>query len=88
MFKQKNQTSQGGNMSKIKEEAENVETQKNDESIKKFLLTDESFKILTSAQSKIKDVTETTPTLRKLLNELVTQEYVDKLTDKFIKKLS
>lgn len=75
-------------MSKIKEEAENVETQKNDESIKKFLLTDESFKILTSAQSKIKDVTETTPTLRKLLNELVTQEYVDKLTDKFIKKLS
>jgi len=75
-------------MSKIKEEAENVETQKNDESIKKFLLTNESFQILTSAQSKIKDVTETTPTLRKLLNELVTQEYVDKLTDKFIKKLS
>lgn len=60
----------------------------NEESTKKFLMSDETYTLLTQAQSKIREATEVTPTLRKLINELVTQDTVEKLTKKFIEKLS
>lgn len=75
-------------MSNVKTEETLSEIATNEETTRKYLLSDETFAILTEAQSKIREATEITPTLRKLINELVTQESVEKLTHKFIEKLS
>ena len=56
------------------------------ESEKKYFMTDESFALLTEAQSRIKEATEVTPTLRKLNNMLITPESVEKLIEKYNKK--
>ena len=64
------------------------EDAENEESTKKFLMSDETYTLLIQAQSKIKEATEVTPTLRKLINELVTHDAVEQLTQKLIAKLT
>jgi hypothetical protein len=66
----------------------NSDTMQTDELTKRHLLSDESYAILSNAQRKIKEATEMTPTLRKLVNELVTTDSVESLTQKYIQKLS
>ncbi len=53
---------------------------------RKFLLDDESYALLAEAQRKIRDATEITPILRKIINALVTPEAVEKVTRELIKK--
>lgn len=53
---------------------------------RKFLLDDESYALLAEAQRKIRDATEITPILRKIINALVTPEAVEKVTNELIKK--
>jgi hypothetical protein len=62
------------------------EIEQNEESNKRFFMSDESFALLTQAQSRIKEATEVTPTLRKLNNMLITPESVEKIIEQFIKK--
>ncbi len=55
---------------------------------KKRILTEETFNILRLAQSKIRDETDIFPTFRKMISELVNQETVDKLVERYIKLLA
>ena len=54
----------------------------------KFFLTDESFDLLRKAQQRISEVTELTPSLRKMINELVNPETVEKLIERMIETLN
>lgn len=53
----------------------------------KFFLTDESFDLLRKAQQRIREVTELSPSLRKMINELVNPDTVNKLTERMIEAL-
>ena len=55
--------------------------------LQKFFLTDESFDLLRKAQQRIREVTELTPSLRKMINELVNSETVEKLVLRLIEEL-
>ena len=59
-----------------------------EESTRQFLLSDESYALLNNAKQKIKNETEVSPTLRKMINDLITSENVEKLTNELIRKLS
>jgi len=77
-------------MPKQNEVTETVTTNSEDNSgkkVEKFFLTEESFELLRSAQKRINEVTELTPSLRKMINELVSKETVDKLVERFIECL-
>ena len=52
---------------------------------RKFLLSDQSYALLINAQKKIRDATET-PHLRKIVNELITVETIEAITEAFIKR--
>jgi hypothetical protein len=56
----------------------------NEKTDKKYFLTEESFEILKKAQERIKEQTDCTPTLRKLINRLITQTKIDELTQEMI----
>ena len=58
----------------------------NVEETRKFLLNEKSYGLLSEAQRKIRESTEITPHVRKILNELVTPEAVEKVTQMFIDK--
>lgn len=51
---------------------------------KQHLITDEKFKLLRQCQQEIYLVTESSPSLRKLINELITEENLQKVKSKFI----
>ncbi len=51
----------------------------------KYLLNDEVYKLLRSAQEEIRELTDITPSIRKLINELVTENNVDKVKERLIK---
>jgi hypothetical protein len=53
----------------------------------KHFLTDESFDLLRQAQQRIHEKTDMTPSLRKLINTLVTPVSVEALTNQFIDNL-
>lgn len=53
----------------------------------KYLLSNESFELLRLSQSRIREATDMMPSLRKMINELVNQEAVELLTQRFIEKL-
>ena len=55
---------------------------------RKFMLTDESFQLLRKAQQKIGEATELMPSMRKLVNALITEEGVDELSQQFIQEMS
>ena len=68
---------------------DNIETMNTEPANKsKYLLTDESFERLRKAQQKIQEITELTPSLRKLINRLVTQKAVDEITQQIILELN
>ncbi len=71
----------------IEKEISVTTQESNNEEIRKFLLSDESFTLLRSAQEKIKQETEVVPSMRKLINVLVNPESVKNLTQRFIEKL-
>ena len=73
-------------MSVAKSDIVPVEIEQNEESNKRFFMSDESFALLTQAQSRIKEATEFTPTLRKLNNMLIIPEFVEIIVEKCIKK--
>lgn len=54
---------------------------------KKYLLSDESFNLLKNVQEKVNEATDVIPSLRKLINMLVTKENLDILTKKLIDEL-
>ena len=60
----------------------------NEEGLKnKFFLTDESFDLLCKAQQRIREITELSPSLRKMINELVNPDTVNKLIERMIEAL-
>ena len=60
----------------------------NEEGLKnKFFLTDASFDLLCKAQQRIREVTELSPSLRKMINELVNPDTVNKLIERMIEAL-
>ncbi len=58
----------------------------NAEETRKFLLNETSYGLLSTAQRQIREATEITPHIRKILNEIVTPEAVEKVTQMFIEK--
>lgn len=50
----------------------------------KYFLTEESFNLLRQAQQVINEKTEIFPSLRKLVNELVTEQNVKQVINKLI----
>lgn len=78
-------------MSETKIESKTIsKSEQNDATNKgnKYLLTDESFERLCKAQQKIKEETELAPSLRKLINRLVTPQSVDNVARQLITELS
>ena len=73
---------------KISTNNEKSEQNKKETKTNRYLLTDESFERLRKAQQKVQEETELTPSLRKLINRLVTAEAVDKATKSLITELS
>jgi hypothetical protein len=69
-------------------DAHEMSTNDEDSTQKRFLLTDESYQLLRSAQQSINNETDVTPTLRKMVNCLITEESVESLAVKLIEKLS
>ncbi len=53
---------------------------------RKFLLNEQSYGLLSAAQRKIREATEITPHIRKILNAIVTAEAVEKAAQMFIEK--
>lgn len=54
----------------------------------KFLLSTEAFELLRKAQDRIKDKTDMLPTLRKLVNELITEDHVNEVCERMIMRLN
>jgi hypothetical protein len=50
----------------------------------KRLLNDEKYYMLQQCQKSIYQATESTPTIRKIINELITEENLQKIITKFI----
>lgn len=55
---------------------------------KQHFLSDEKFQLLIRCQQAIYEATEISPSLRKLVNELINPENIEKLQAKFIRNLS
>ena len=53
---------------------------------RKYLMSDESFALLSAAQNKICDAVEVVIPVRRMINALVTPEAVDEMVEIFIKK--
>lgn len=51
---------------------------------KQYLITDEKFQLIRQCQQIIFEATESSPSIRKLINELITEENLQKITTKFI----
>tara|TARA_B100000749_G_C18110606_1_gene335724 strand:- start:258 stop:494 length:237 start_codon:yes stop_codon:yes gene_type:complete len=74
-------------------ETENVEKSNVDqasepqEEKKDFLLSQEKFELLMSAQREIESVTEMRPTFKKLINAIVTEKAVENLKQEMIEQL-
>ncbi len=52
---------------------------------KQLLIDDDKFLLLKACQQQIRKSIEFSPAIRKLVNELITVENLQKLTDKYIK---
>lgn len=53
---------------------------------RKYLLSDQTYALLIDAQRKIREATEITPHLRKIVNEIITPKAVEAITQAFIKR--
>ena len=65
---------------------EPIENSKSDviEEKRKYLLTDENFQRIKDVQREIFEKTEISPSLRKLVNSLITKEEIENLKQKLI----
>ncbi len=63
------------------EKSEVLQTEK-----KNYLLPDEAYALLVNAQREIREATEITPHVRKILAEIITPEAVNAATQVFIKR--
>ncbi len=54
---------------------------------RRYLLTDESYQRLRNLQQRIFEATELSPSLRKLINALVTDEALENVSNRLIKSL-
>lgn len=73
-------------MAKINDEIEMTTGESGSEEAKKYLLSNESYDLLRSAQDKIRQETDIVPSFRKLINILVNPESVEQLTQRFIER--
>jgi len=64
------------------------ENQKESSHVKQYFINDENFKLLKHYQQRIFDTTEVSPALRKIVNELITVENLEKVMTKFVSNLS
>jgi sulfur relay (sulfurtransferase) DsrC/TusE family protein len=51
---------------------------------KQYLITDENFKLVIQCKHDIYLATEASPSIRKIINELITEENLQKVKSKFI----
>lgn len=51
---------------------------------KHYLINDEKFQLLKQCQKEVYSATESSPSLRKILNELITEESLKQIKSKFI----
>jgi len=51
---------------------------------KQYLINDENFLLVRKCQQVIFEKTESSPSIRKIINELITEENLQKITTKFI----
>ncbi len=51
---------------------------------KQHLISDEKFLLMKQCRQAIYEATETSPSVRKIINELITEENLQKITTKFI----
>jgi hypothetical protein len=51
---------------------------------KQFLINNEKFQLLIEFQKEVYEKTEITPSRRKIINELITEENLNKIKSKFI----
>lgn len=58
------------------------------ETKKKNLLSDENFDLLRQCQMKIQDITDFSPSIRMIINNLINEESIQKVTDNIINKMS
>lgn len=63
------------------ENSEVLQTEK-----KHYLLSDETYALLVNAQKEIREATEITPHVRKILAEIITPEAVKVVTQVFIRR--
>jgi len=73
-------------MTTINDENAMTTNNSDNEEIKKYLLSEESFNLLRSSQEKIKQEIDLIPSFRKLINMLINPESIEKLTQRFIDK--
>lgn len=53
---------------------------------RRFLLSEKSYSLINDAQRKIMEATEIKPSVRKIVNEIITPEIVETIIQKFIKR--
>jgi len=70
----------------IENEIANVQVNK--ELPKQHLITNEKFTLLKECQQNIYLTTESTPSIRKIINELITEENLQVIQSKFVTALS
>lgn len=70
------------------ENDENQKQEGNGSNVKQYFINDENFKLLKHYQQLIFEATEVSPALRKIVNELISVENLEKVKTKFVSNLS
>ena len=55
---------------------------------RRYLLTDENFEAIRKIQSEIYEITEVTMSMRKVINQLITEEALAQVKMKFLKQMN
>ena len=72
-------------MSLENETTENNKKSSNDlTDTKQYLISNEKFQLLIKCQQEVYEATEISPSRRKIINELITEENIQKVKSKFI----
>ena len=64
--------------------SKNIETSNESSDIKQYFINDANFELLKNCQQSIFQSTELSPAIRKLVNELITVENLEKVKEKLI----
>jgi hypothetical protein len=67
-----------------KEADSTTQISKENTEIKQHLITDEKFNLIKECQQAIYTATESSPSIRKIINALITEENLQKIKSKFI----